>query len=128
MQCKRWRTNQVPVSLVRELFGVMVAEKADRAIFVTTGTYASEALAFASGKPLELIDGFNLAKLVEGVQTVKPIVPASKPALQTTTPTSGCPKCGGEMVQRVARRGMNAGKAFWGCRRYPECHGVRDAT
>jgi restriction system protein len=125
VQCKRWRTAQVGVSLVRELYGVMVAERAERAIFVTTGTYTSEALAFASGKPLELVDGRALAKLVAGVQSVQP---RQELARATPTSTVGCPNCGGEMVRRVAKRGANAGKTFWGCRRYPQCHGVRDAA
>jgi len=120
VQCKRWRTAQVGVSPIRELYGVMVAEKANRAIFVTTGTYTSEALAFANGKPLELVDGEALAKLVEGVQT-------SKPTSQPKSEAPACPKCGGEMMQRVAKRGANAGKSFWGCRRYPRCTGVRSA-
>ena len=118
VQCKRWRTAQVGVSAVRELYGVMVAEKTERAIFVTTGSFTKEANAFARGKPLELVDGEALAKLVEGVQTTK--------AVQSTTATPACPKCGGEMVQRIAKRGANAGKRFWGCRLYPQCQGVRD--
>ena len=121
VQCKRWRTAQVGVSLIRELYGVMVAEKAERAIFVTTGTFTEEANAFARGKPLELVDGEALAKLVEGVQT-------SQEVQQPTTTTPACPTCGGEMVQRVAKRGANAGKTFWGCRRYPQCYGVRDGA
>ena len=36
-----------------------------------------------------------------------------------------CPKCGGRMVQRTAKRGDNAGKAFWGCTKFPRCRGVR---
>jgi restriction system protein len=121
VQCKRWRTGQVGVSLIRELYGVMVAEKAERAIFVTTGTYTEEANAFARGKPLELVDGEALAKLVAGVQT-------SHIVQRRTTPTPACPKCGGEMAQRVAKRGANSGKTFCGCRRYPQCHGVRDGA
>jgi restriction system protein len=121
VQCKRWRTAQVGVSLIRELYGVTVAEKAERAIFVTTGTFTEEANAFARGKPLELVDGEALAKLVEGVQTAQAV-------RQPTTATPACPKCGGEMVQRVAKRGANAGKTFWGCQRYPQCYGVRDGA
>jgi DNA-binding helix-hairpin-helix protein with protein kinase domain len=37
-----------------------------------------------------------------------------------------CPKCGGGMQKRVARRGRNAGGAFWGCMRYPRCDGTRN--
>ena len=35
-----------------------------------------------------------------------------------------CPKCGAEMVKRVATRGENAGKAFYGCSNYPKCRGI----
>jgi len=37
-----------------------------------------------------------------------------------------CPKCGAELVLRTARQGPNAGKQFYGCRRYPSCRYVRD--
>ena len=136
VQCKRWRTTQVGVSLVRELYGVMVGEKAERAIFVTTGNFTDDARSFANGKPLDLVDGEALAKLVEGVQTShvsgEPIAtqraPSASPlSLGSESSSPPCPKCGGEMVRRVARRGANAGNAFWGCRRYPACRGVRDS-
>lgn len=32
-----------------------------------------------------------------------------------------CPKCGGRMVMRTAKRGANAGNQFWGCSAYPAC-------
>lgn len=35
-----------------------------------------------------------------------------------------CPKCGAEMVLRVASRGNNQGQRFWGCSSYPTCRGV----
>lgn len=117
VQCKRWRTAQIGASLIRELFGVVVAEKAQRGVFVTSGTFTPDAVAFARDKPLELVDGQALAKLVEGVQESKPT-----PQLESATPA--CPKCGGEMVQRVAKRWANAGKWFWGCLRYPQCTGA----
>ncbi|WP_338828331.1 topoisomerase DNA-binding C4 zinc finger domain-containing protein [Bradyrhizobium sp. 27S5] len=49
----------------------------------------------------------------------------------TPTPTASphgvpvCPRCGSAMVRRTARRGRNAGGAFWGCSRYPRCTGTR---
>lgn len=33
-----------------------------------------------------------------------------------------CPKCGGKLLLRTARRGVNAGSNFWGCSGYPNCH------
>jgi len=32
-----------------------------------------------------------------------------------------CPKCGGKLVRRVAKRGSNEGKSFLGCSNYPRC-------
>jgi four helix bundle suffix protein len=36
-----------------------------------------------------------------------------------------CPECGKPMRKRTAKAGPEAGKPFWGCSGYPECHGVR---
>jgi len=41
--------------------------------------------------------------------------------------TMSCPACGGKMVNRTAKRGANIGARFWGCVRYPACHGTRSA-
>lgn len=35
-----------------------------------------------------------------------------------------CPKCGSEMKKRMARKGPNAGKYFYGCSRWPNCNGI----
>ena len=53
----------------------------------------------------------------EHVRHVKAIVEAKANAVT-------CPKCGGEMVRRVSKRGENAGKEFWGCGAFPKCRGV----
>ena len=36
-----------------------------------------------------------------------------------------CPKCGKPMIKRMAKKGKNAGNAFWSCSGYPECDGTR---
>jgi hypothetical protein len=36
-----------------------------------------------------------------------------------------CPRCGGKMEKRIAKNGPHAGKAFYGCSKYPRCHGIR---
>ena len=35
-----------------------------------------------------------------------------------------CPKCDGEMVKRISKKGKNEGKEFWGCKNFPKCRGV----
>jgi DNA-binding helix-hairpin-helix protein with protein kinase domain len=47
---------------------------------------------------------------------------------QIPSPATGaiqCPKCGGNMVVRLARRGHNRGHRFYGCLKYPACNGTR---
>ena len=43
----------------------------------------------------------------------------ARTAPESTAPS--CPECGKPMVKRVAKNGSHAGKAFWGCSRYPSC-------
>ena len=39
-------------------------------------------------------------------------------------PRKYCPKCEREMVLRIAKKGANAGKKFWGCSAYPKCRSI----
>ncbi|MEW6029311.1 MAG: DUF2726 domain-containing protein [Chloroflexota bacterium] len=54
--------------------------------------------------------------------SVTPISDAQSERIQEASPR--CPKCGSEMIIRTAKRGDNQGGKFWGCSRYPECHGI----
>lgn len=56
VQCKRWR-GAVGEPVVREFFGTMHHEKADRGVLITTGTFTNQAREWAKGKPLSLVDG-----------------------------------------------------------------------
>lgn len=140
VQCKHWKMQQVGVSPVRELRGVVAREKATRGIFVTSGSYTSDALSEAAGQPpLELLDGSKLLKLIQSgkmeaaeSQQKALEVPASVPAWlvnqaqavsEENTPL--CPKCNRPMKKRFAQQGANAGSYFWGCPAYPDCKGTR---
>ena len=129
VQCKRWREIQVGVQPVRELFGVMHAVKADAAIFVSSGRFTSDAVDFARGQPIRLVDGDGLADLVAAIQEERQIENRLAEAFDSTRGSpltaQGCPACGSAMVRRVAKRGRNAGQPFWGCSRYPGCRGTR---
>lgn len=35
--------------------------------------------------------------------------------------TTICPKCGGKLVERISKKGQNAGTNFLGCENYPRC-------
>ena len=122
VQCKHWLNRQVPVQRVRELLGVVTAEGADRGVLVATNGFTRDAITFAAGKPLELIDGEGLMRLsrpsADSVSAQKPEMP---------TPSHTCPTCGKVMVLRTARRREKAGSQFWGCSSFPACRGTRAA-
>ena len=65
VQCKHWEAEQVGVKIVRELYGVVAAEGATKGIVVTTGYFTRDAEIFAQGKPLLLIRGNELSRLIE---------------------------------------------------------------
>jgi restriction system protein len=144
VQCKRWRTQVVGVDRVRELFGAMAAEHASAAIMVSSGRYTPDAIEFARGKPMELVDGGELVTMLAGVQASR----STRPVSGTTTilaetgvgaadangtkaraigESVACPKCGSAMIRRVAKQGVHAGSAFWGCSRFPGCRGTLSA-
>jgi len=63
IQAKRYK-NTVGVSAVRDLFGTLQNEGANRGILITTSGYGKASHEFAKGKPLELIDGSGLLYLL----------------------------------------------------------------
>lgn len=60
VQCKRFEKSAVGVKTVRELLGVVAGEGATGGIFITTSTFTRDAVAFARGQKLELVDGETL--------------------------------------------------------------------
>lgn len=126
VQCKRWKGKPVPVQVVRELYGVMVGRGAAAAKVVATTDFTTDAVAFAKGKPIELINSEALLDLLRQVQASKGITP---PALSEERDhlTPDCPLCGNAMVIRKAHRGEHAGEKFWGCSTFSKskCRGTR---
>jgi restriction system protein len=59
IQAKRYNM-VVPVSAVRDLYGTMMNEGANRGILVTTSYFGRDSREFAKDKPITLIDGENL--------------------------------------------------------------------
>jgi restriction system protein len=124
VQCKHWKSQQVGVPIVRELLGAMTAQGASGAIVVTAGGYTAEARAFARDNRMRLIDGPELAGMIDA--TMKESIrrePAMLSALGSADPK--CSKCGSAMAKRVAKGGANVGQTFWGCSTFPKCRGTR---
>lgn len=64
IQAKRY-TNVVGVCAVRDLYGAVMNEGANKGILVTTANYGSDSYKFAKGKPLLLLNGGNLLHLLQ---------------------------------------------------------------
>jgi len=123
VQCKQWRSWKIGVKVVREMYGLLTAKHAHGAIIITSGMFTQEAKNFATGKPIDLVEGKQLADLVGSVQ--KNAVPSSlNPSPIEDLTTKLCPKCGAEMVLKTARQGKYAGSKFWSCSKFPNCRGL----
>ena len=122
VQCKQWRSAKVGVNIVREMYGVMMHEKADGAAIVTSGIFTQDAMDFAADKPIDLIEGHRLSEMIDRIGAERePLVPSMDiPQART------CPRCGSTLVLREAKRGRHAGRKFWGCSGYPRCRYIEN--
>jgi restriction system protein len=118
--CRHWRKRQAGVTVVRELNGVMSAQRAHGGFLLTGGEFTREAREFARTTKIELIDGPALEELIGSKREQKGS--PNGPNEEKSAPE--CPRCGTVMVERKTGRGKFAGKAFWGCRQYPKCSGI----
>ncbi len=113
IQCKAWNASQVGVKPIRELQGVRSIQRAHRALFMATGTFTSEAAAFAKTASIHLLDGARILRMFQELPLEK-----QRKLLEVATegeytrPT--CPSCG---IKMVVRNGQ--GGSFWGCANYP---------
>lgn len=63
IQAKRY-TNIVGVSAVRDLYGTLINEGANKGILITTSDYGPDAFNFSKDKPITLLNGNNLLHLM----------------------------------------------------------------
>jgi len=136
VQCKQWKAFKVGVAIVRELYGVMAAKGVAGGFVVTSGSFTVEAIEFARGRNVILVDGPKLFGLIQQAKAARGSpgrveAPVQRRPMTPFAPTpsvplgEACPVCSGRMTKRIAKRGSNAGKAFWGCTDWPSCNGTR---
>lgn len=129
VQCKQWKRQQVGVSVVREMYGLLAHHQAHAVKIVCIGSYTNDAARFAQGKPIELIGGERLLEMIQAAQrggaaeaSLKSrIDPALVPTIDAAAQTPTCRQCGSALVQRTNRR---TGEAFLGCSQFPRCRGT----
>ena len=143
VQCKHWRARRVGVEVVREMYGLIAAQRLAGGYVVTSGDFTEEARGFADGRELKLINGRALNRGVKaqgsasagssprsvassGGTPVAPVDPSAAPSVGAAMPM--CPVCGAAMALRTARQGGNAGRQFWGCSQFRQtkCRGTRE--
>ena len=125
VQVKHWQA-RVGAPVVREMFGLMVHHKADRVAIVALGGFTSEAIDFAQGKAVDLVDGKGLLALAGGQLPEAVTAPAQRSSRSEEPRKKGapkCPTCQSQMVRRVRKQDASM---FWGCSRYPGCTGTRN--
>lgn len=119
VQCKQWKAQKVGVTVVREMFGVLTASNANKVVIICSSNFTQQAVDFASDKPVALVSGNELLSLIHAVQ--------KEPNVQQPKQTA-CPRCGSELLERLAKRGPNAGNTFLGCSNFPRCRHTEEAT
>lgn len=128
VQCKRWR-DPVGEAKVRELYGTLLHEGAHRAVLVTSAEITPPARAWARGKPIDLIDGPALLRMIQRAQRVKrpglllPIKNALARMRLTRPKPPICPRCQLPMVPHPSRPARQNRFAYR-CSRYPDCRVV----
>ncbi|WP_447746006.1 restriction endonuclease [Pseudomonas nicosulfuronedens] len=128
VQCKQWKAINVGVTVIREFFGVIAAEGAAGGFVVTSGRYTADAREFAKGRNIQLVDGQALKGWIANQSKV---ISADSHANRAAPIFSGtsvplCPVCNELMTIRIAKRGSNIGKKFWGCQKFPACRGIKE--
>lgn len=73
IQCKNWNNN-VGQPFIRDLYGVVMSERANKGILITTSDFTQQAYDFADGKNLELINGIKLKSIISNT-----VVTSSQP-------------------------------------------------
>lgn len=123
VQCKHWRRETVGVQNIRELLGTLTDSGIPKGVYVTMRGYSDAARDMGVRNGLVLLDEQQLVELIValgpdyGVQVMELLNDLRK----------FCPKCESQMLLRMAKRGKNAGKQFWGCPSYPRCDGILEA-
>ncbi|MCW8987400.1 MAG: restriction endonuclease [Gammaproteobacteria bacterium] len=134
VQYMHWREHHVDVGAINDLYSAMDDESAHHGIVITSGIFTPEALDFALGKALMLINGIDLSQMIEVLSAskaehntsfekqIEESIEEKKNEMPEIEPL--CPICSSMMVKRTAKKGKNAGNTFWGCSQFPNCRGV----
>jgi len=66
VNCKRWKVGRTGVEPLRELLAARERHEADEVVYVATGQVTEQAGRYAAGKRIRLMQGEDLARLLQG--------------------------------------------------------------
>jgi restriction endonuclease Mrr len=72
IQCKRWKSS-IGEPILRDLYGVVTSERANKGILITDSYFTSNAIEFANRNSIELIDGEKLNQLLTKYELINEI-------------------------------------------------------
>jgi len=113
--CKSWHARQVGVDRIRVLYDLMAENRVARGCYLINTNYAQEAIDFAAGTGLHLLD-------VQGVLAQIHLLPDQQQQFLLDRITDGdyrTPSC--HACRQKMNLHRNAGQAIWRCSTYPAC-------
>jgi restriction system protein len=120
VQCKHWNSKPVGVDKIRELRGVMAANKVGRGLFLATSGFTADAAKFGKDNSIDLLDVNRLLEMI-AKRTPEQQQALLEVAMEGDYWIPTCASCG---IKMVPRRSRKDGREFWGCRKYPGCKSI----
>lgn len=116
VQCKHWSKWKCGSGVVRELIGAMKHEGFSQG-FLVCRTATDAAVQLANQERITIVDREGLIERIDAA------IDADNEDVRRLlfAPDKLCPKCGAQMILRIAAKGSNVGSEFWGCSKYPDC-------
>jgi restriction system protein len=129
VQCKHWKSQKVGAAAVRGFHEALKVSGARRGLLVTTGEFSREAVDYVTGRPLKLINGKTLGRLVQKHQRPGEALHQTSEWMDEFVAAAHwieprCPSCGAPMT---LRKSVEAAQRLWLCTTAPKCEGKRSA-
>lgn len=116
IQCKRY-SKPVGNKAVQEAYSGKDIYKADVAVVMSNMDFTAQAKEDAKKLNVQLWDRDVIYRLQKRGNVELKFENESKQECEDLI----CPKCGGTLILRIAKKGLNAGSQFYGCSNYPNC-------
>ncbi len=140
IQCKRY-SKPVGNKAIQEVYSGKDIYKADIAVVMSNMNFTGQAIEDAKKLRVELwgrnkiyslqkaggveVENYTSQSL-ENIKELKDRISNTRENQPLENEGLICPKCGGNLVLRTAKKGANAGSQFYGCSNYPNCKYTRD--